>query len=212
MPIYSGAGVIPIIIRDNKPHLILFMLNRGSLSDAGGRVEKKTSVIDTASRELFEESAGLFNIDSKIIDNNSVHVDISGYNTDSYRSYLILLNNFDNTYTKYYDSNLSKIKTEKYNPFSETRGIYIIPIDNIHIIDNHTFVNTQDNQVIVVSSRTSKIIQKIYNICQNFDNFYDKLIKTLKPIDIKKEKIDITTYTYREHKTINIKELDTFIS
>ena len=50
MPTYSGAGVIPIIIRDNKLYLILFMLNKGSLTDAGGHVEKKTSVVNTASR------------------------------------------------------------------------------------------------------------------------------------------------------------------
>ena len=212
MPIYSGAGVIPIIIIDNKPHLILFMLNRGSLTDAGGRIEKQTSIIDTASRELFEESAGLFNISSKILDKNSVYIDITGYDTDYYRSYLIILNNFDITYIDYYNSNLLKIKTEKYNPFSETRGIYLISLDNIHVIDNHTFVNTQDNQIIVVSGRTSKIIQKIYDICQNFDNFYDKIIKTVKPINIKKDKTDITTYTYKDHKTIDIKDLDTFVS
>ena len=211
MPRYTGSGVIPIIIKDNKLHLILFLLNKGTLTDAGGRIEKQKSIIDTASRELFEESAGLFNINSRTIDKNSLYVDISGYSTDRYRTYIILFDNLDNSYIDYYKNNLIKIKMENHNPFSETCGIYLIPFDNINFIDNNTFANTLTNETIIISDRTAKIIKKIYDICENSNNFYDVLIKNIKPIHIKKHKTDIITYTYREHKNITITDLDTFI-
>jgi len=212
MRTYSGAGVIPIIIHEDKPYFVLFMLNRGVLTDAGGSIEKKSSPLDTASRELFEESAGLFNIDSSILDNNSVYIDINTNSTDYYRSYITVLNNFRKQDMIYYYNNLDKIKNYNYNPFSETRGIYLISFDYIHLIDNHIYMNTDTNQVIVLSTRTGRIIKKIYDKFKDLYVFYDKITKKIKKISVKKENNDAKTYTYGTHKTIDIKNLDTFMS
>jgi len=50
MKTYSGSGVIPITIIDNKPYFILFGLNKNILTDAGGKIEGINSIIKTASR------------------------------------------------------------------------------------------------------------------------------------------------------------------
>ena len=203
---YSGAGVIPIVIIRNKPYFVLFMLNRGKLTDAGGRIEDSTSIIDTASRELFEESAGLFNINSNILHNNSVYIDIK--NDDKYyRSYISIIDKFDKDY---YYTNLKKIRKYIYSPFSETRDIQLISLEYIHFINN-IWMNTKTNKILLLSNRTSKILERIHNKFNNLKDFFVQISTKINPIELKLKKIEIESYTYSDHKKFSITNLDTYI-
>jgi hypothetical protein len=208
---YSGAGVIPIILYKKKPYLILFMLNNGTITDAGGKIENNISVINTSVRELYEESAGLFNLQSEILNNNSVYFDIKYYDT-YYRIYFIIFNNFDISNMNYYYYNLEKIKKNKFNPFSETRNIHLISLDYIHFIDNNKIIlmNNHINQVFVLSNRTGEIIKKIYKKFTNLNDFYDSISKKINKINLQKKITNPISYTYEDHKKIKIHELITF--
>lgn len=214
MKTYAGAGIIPIIIHNNKPYFVMFMLNKGTLTDAGGKVEDNTSVLDTATRELYEESAGLFNINSSILDKNSMYLDTIYKDNLYYRVYFVIFNNFNITDTKYYYDNLKKIKEEKFNPFSETRNICLMSFDYIHFVkdngNNIILMNDHLNQVLELSPRTTRIIKTIYNNFKDQYNFFDKLLKKINKITLKKLKKTVKSYTYNDYHKITIKDLDTF--
>ena len=213
---YSGAGVIPIIIHNNKPYFVLFMLNKGTVTDAGGRIEHNTTVLDTAARELYEESAGLFNINPSVLDTNSMYLDITHKDNLYYRSYFVLFNNFDISDIDYYYDNLTKIKREKHSPFSETRNICLISLDYIHIMKNQfddivILMNDYLNKVFELSGRTGLIMRTIRDNFKDLNDFYDKISKEIKFINLKIKKTDVKTYTYGNHIDIKIEGLDTFM-
>jgi hypothetical protein len=215
MKTYSGAGVIPIIIHNNKPYFILFMLNKGTITDAGGRIESNVSVIDTAARELYEESAGLFNIKPSILNTNSMYLDIKHKNNLYYKVYFVLFNNFNITDIDYYYDNLKKIKKEKHNPFSETRNICFISLEYVHFMKNQNnnlimLMNDHVNHVYELSGRTGLIIKTIRNNFSDLFDFYDKLSKKINIINLKRIKTNVTSYTYGDHLDIIINDLDTF--
>ena len=217
MRTYSGAGVIPIITHKNKPYFVMFMLNKGTITDAGGRIEDNVSVLDTAARELYEESAGLFNINPSVLDKNSMYLDIKHKDNLYYRVYFIIFNNFSVSDIIYYNNNLKKIKKEKHSPFSETRNICLMSVDYIHLgysKSNHliTFMNTHINQVFELSGRTGLVIHTLINNFDDLNEFYYKISEKINLINLKREKNIVETYTYGEHKDIIIENLDTFIS
>jgi hypothetical protein len=205
---YSGAGVIAIIIIDNKPYFILFYLRKNIVTDAGGQIEHINSVLNTASRELFEESAGLINISETTLDSNSFYIDIK--NEDKYyRSYIIII---DSINTDDYYKNLNKINKFKFNPFSETHGIRLISLDYIDFINNDIIMRTDTNKIVILSNRTKHIIKKIY---KNFDNlkiFFKKISKSLNIIKLNKTIISPESYEYASKKKIKINDLITYIS
>ena len=216
MKTYSGAGVIPIIIHNNKPYFVMFMLNKGTVTDAGGRIEHNTTVLNTASRELYEESAGLFNINPSVLDKNSMYLDITHKDNLYYRSYFVLLNNFNVSDIDYYYDNLKKIKKEKHSPFSETRNICLISFDYIHIMKNSNnniviLMNDYFGKIYELSGRTGLIMRTIGDNFKDLNDFYDKISKQIKFIDLKIKKKDANTYTYGNHTDIKIEGLDTFM-
>ena len=208
MKIYSGSGVIPIVIIKNIPYLVLFMSNHGTITDAGGRLEKESTILDTASRELLEESAGLFNINITILDKKSFYID-KEHHGKYYRSYFIIIDNFD---SKYYFKNLEKINKYNLNPFSETNNILFIKFDYLHIVNNNMFIKTENNKYIFISDRTKHIIKTILNKFNNLNDFVIKLKKKIDLIKLKKEIISINSYIYKYHTEFSIKNIDTYTS
>jgi ADP-ribose pyrophosphatase YjhB (NUDIX family) len=203
---YSGAGVIPILIKNNKPYMILFTYQRGIITDAGGKIESNNTITETASRELFEESAGLININNNILEDNSVYVDIK-YNNTYYRTHIILIQFPDESYEENYNNNLQRINKFKFNPFSETRGIRLISLDYIHFVDNNILMNTNTDKVEILANRTKDIIKKIHKISVDLVSFYRKIKDRLKIIKLNKKNISVQSYEYDSEKPIEIKNL-----
>jgi hypothetical protein len=205
---YSGSGIIPIIIIDNKPYFVLFYLKKNIVTDAGGRIEYNNSVLNTASRELFEESAGLINISENTLDSNSFYIDIK--NEDKYyRSYIIII---DSINTDDYYKNLNKINKFKFNPFSETHGIRLISLDYIDFINNDIIMHTNTDKIVILSKRTKHIIKKIYNKFDDFKIFFKKISKSLNIIKLNKTIISTESYEYASKKKIKIHDLITYIN
>ena len=197
---YTGAGILPIIIINNKPYFICFLMNK-KITDAGGKIDNlykdkdiDDTILNTACRELYEESAGLINIDIDDIYNNSIYFDLL-YKNKYYRSYIVLVKGIDK---KYYDINLKKLNIYKINPFTETNGIKLI---------NFNYTHTNENSLLKskLNNRLSSIFKKIIDKYDTFDNLYNILIKKINILDLKKEKNIVNTYEYYTNKKIQIK-------
>ena len=206
MKYYSGAGILPVIIYNNKPYYIVFNISKKFITDAGGKKEYTDDILETACRELFEESAGLIRINKNILHENSIYFDIK-HKDKYYRSYIIIINKID---TKYYDKNLKKINKFNYNPFAETHGIELIDFNSIYksniLIDNLT------NKVFILTPRLNTIIKKILKKYNNFNKLYLDLIKNIKIIRLQKKKINVKTYEYYTNTPIEIKSIIIYTS
>lgn len=218
MKTYSGAGVIPITIIDDKPYFVLFTYNKDIITDAGGKIEGTNSIIKTATRELFEESAGLINIDDKILDENSVYLDIKNKDT-YYRCYFVIIRFLDNNLEKVYIDNLEKFNKFKLNPFSETKGIKLISLENTKFINNSIFLISKVNgkvngklnyNINYLIKRTKDIFIKIHKKFVDFNDFYNKIKNKLKIIKLDKKNINIDTYEYNSSKKIKIDNIITY--
>ncbi len=206
MKTYTGAGVLPIFIFNKKPYIVTFTASKGIITDAGGKKEYRDNILFTASRELFEESAGLIKIDEKELKNNSLYIDIKNNNT-YYRSYFIIINNINTTY---YDKNLKKFKKFKFNPFTETHGIKLMKLDDINFDNNNIILTSNNDYKLLLASRLNTIIKKILKKYTNLITFYKYLKKNVNVIDFKKTILDIDTYEYNTEKNIKIKNITTY--
>lgn len=231
---YTGSGVIPIIIIDKKTYFILFNsfarlitvgndfqiiskhknLSKQILTDAGGKIEDNKKPLETASRELFEESCGLININENTLKNNSVYFNIINYDKNSkyfnkyYRIYFIIIDNIENLNDFYL--NFKKFKKFSFNPFVETFKINLIKLNKFKKLENNIIVKTNNNENRILNQRLTRIYNLILNKFNNFDNFY-KVIKTkINPIKLKKNIIDVKTYEYYTHRNIKVKNIITY--
>jgi hypothetical protein len=213
MKIYSGSGILPFIILNKNIYLITFTQSTGIINDAGGKKENNHNIIQTACRELFEESAGLIQIDENEIMNNSIYFDIK-YNNKYYRLYTIIIDNVDidnvDIDIDYYDINLKKFKKFNYNPFTETHGIKLMKINTINIIDNKIKLTSNNNFKLLLAPRLSSIIKKILKKYNNLTTFYKYLKKNVNVIKLKKIALNINTYEYNTNKKIKIKNITTY--
>ena len=208
MKTFTGAGVLPIFILNNKPYLITFTSSRGIISDAGGKKEKKDDVIYTACRELFEESAGLININEEELKNNSIYFDLK--NDDKYyRSYFTIIDNID---IKYYDTNLEKFKKFNFNPFTETHGIKLMKLNDIYIDDNKIKMTSINDYKLLLAPRLNKIIKKALKKYNKLNLLYKDLKKNINIINLKKITQDIESYEYYTYKKIKINHITSFSS
>ncbi len=196
MKTYSGAGILPLIIINKNYYFITFKLLNNLLTDAGGKKEEKNNVLDTACRELFEESAGLIKLDKLTVKNNSIHIDI-GHKDKYYRCYIVLIDNIDK---KIYQENLKKINKFLFNPFGETKDIKLIKINKILYLKKSNKVSPRLKNIFIELLKLSNI-KKLKN-----------LIKTNNIIELNKIKHKIKTYEYYTNKKIIIKNIKTFIS
>jgi hypothetical protein len=207
MKTYSGAGVIPITIIDDKPYFVLFAYNKDIITDAGGKIEHNNSIINTASRELFEESAGLINIDDKILDENSLYLNIKNKDT-YYRCYFVIINFPDNNFDKSYSDNLEKFNKFKLNPFSETKNIKLISLEDTKFINNSILLNNKKVNYLI--KRTKNIFIKIHKKFIDFADFYNKIKIKLEIIKLNKKNISVNTYEYNTLKEIKIDNITTY--
>jgi hypothetical protein len=208
MTIYSGSGILPIMIINKKPYLITFLIYKNTISDGGGKIENN-SVKKTAIRELYEESAGLIKLKSNDLV-NSVNYNISKYNNNKYyKSYILIIDNID---TKYYNKNLIKFEKYKKNPYTETKEIILLDMDYIINHNNKLFMKSIDNKVYILHNRLESIIKKIINQYTTLINFYNYLSNKLKIIKLNKKKYNIKTYQYYTNKNIKINNIISFIS
>lgn len=211
MRTYSGAGVIPITIINNKPYFVLFTYNKGIITDAGGKIENNNNIINTASRELFEESAGLINIDDKILDDNSVYLNIKNKDT-YYRCYFIIIDLLDDDFDKSYSDNLEKFNRFKLNPFSETKGIKLISLEDTKFINNSILLTnvSNKNKVNYLINRTKHIFIKIHKKFVDFADFYNKIKNKLQIVKLNKKNISVNTYEYNSYKKIVLNDIITY--
>ncbi len=206
MKIYTGSGILPIFILNKKPYLITFTMARGIINDAGGKKENNDSISYTACRELFEESAGLINIDEDQIKNNSLYFDLKN-NNKYYRLYTVIINNIDTTY---YDKNLKKFKEFNFNPFTETHGIKLMKLDSIIINNNQIILTSNNDYKLLLAPRLNAIIKKILKKYNNLNAFYKYLKKNVDIIELKKTTLNIDSYEYNTNKKIKIKNITTY--
>ena len=208
MKIFTGSGVLPICIIDKKPYLITFTSSRGIITDAGGKKEARDTILYTACRELFEESAGLIFINENDLENNSIYIDLKNDNK-YYRSYFIIINDIDITY---YDKNLEKFKKFNFNPFTETHGIKLMNLNNIDLDDNKIKMTSIDNYKLALGSRLTHIIKRILKKYKKINIFYKNLKNNIDIIKFKKIIHNIKSYEYDTYKKIKINKITTFIS
>ncbi len=203
MKIYSGAGILPITLINNKYYFITFKLLNNLLSDAGGTIENKDDVINTACRELFEESAGLIKLDKTIIKNKSIHIDIS-YKNKYYRCYIVFI---DNINIKTYNDNIKKFNKFKYNPYSETKKLKLINL-SLFInskLDNNVIIDKKTNKKYILSPRLKNIFIELFktNNLKKIKN----ILKLNNLVKLNKVKKNIKTYEYYTNKKIFIKNI-----
>jgi len=198
MKIYSGAGILPVIIINNNKYFVTFVSGKNLVTDAGGKLEKNDSILKTACRELYEESRGLINIREDVVNTNSIYIDVKKDNK-YYRCYIILINDFD---IKYYYKNYKIINNFNYNPFSETYGIKLLRLNKLYYDkDDNMFMRDIDNKKIKISMRLNNIITRIKN---------KNLVLTINPINLNKTTTSIKTYEYYTNKIIKLNNLTTF--
>lgn len=213
---YCGAGVIPIIKLNKKMYFILFSSGKNLITDAGGTIEKNKSILSTASRELMEESCGIINVDISTLENNSIYFDIINSNKNNkfynklYRIYFILIENIDLYDLMNYYVNLKKFKKYDFNPYTETFGIHLISFDWIHFYNDKIFMNTHLDKLKQLNERLQIIISNIIDKYEDLDKFNKYLIKKIKFIKLKKNIINISTYSYKTHKKINVDNIITY--
>lgn len=130
------AGVIPYVEYEGIYYLCLGRdQERKCYADFGGRIEKNENVYETASRELYEESAGIFYLSPEDIQNRH-----TGYIKNNYSISFFIpfdMNDLDMEFTKcYFLSNRSHYlellqKHDIENP--DTYNVYKHYLENISI-------------------------------------------------------------------------------
>lgn len=203
---YNGSGIIPLLYFENKLYFIFFIFYNNVITDAGGRKETGDDILETAERELYEESCGLLKLHN--LDDNYIYIDISNKGK-YYRSHFIIIENID---TKYYDLNLNKIAQYKNNPFLETKGIVLIQTDFLLEKNNQYFMKNNEEKYFMLSNRLKQIMKKIIKRYKSLNKFNEEIIKLLitKKNKLKKKKINISTYEYNTHKKIKIDNITTY--
>jgi len=204
----SGAGVVPIFIKENKVYIVTFIDNKNMASDAGGKVDGQYTCDDkiikkTALRELFEESSGLIKISSL---EESVNYDIKNKN-NFYRLFFVVINkiNFNN-----FNKNLDKFNLYKLNPFNEMYSIKLLDMNTIKFDKKDIMVNTIDNDIVKISYRLRFALYKIIRKFKTFKNFYTSL--KIKKYILKKNIIDVDSKEYNTHKKFTIKNIVSYQS
>jgi hypothetical protein len=199
----SGAGVIPIFIKENKVYIVTFIDNHNMASDAGGKVDGNYTsdekiIKKTALRELFEESSGLIKLKSL---EESISFDIK--NKDNfYRLFFVIINKIN---FKYFDKNLNKFNLYKLNPFNEMYSIKLLDTDTIKFDKKDIIVNTIYNESVKISYRFKFVLYKVLHKFKTFENFFSSL--KIKKHILKKNILDINSEEYYTHKKFKIKNI-----
>lgn len=193
---YTGSGILPIYILNNIPYFIIIKLKNGVYSDPGGKLEPNISLLENASKELYEETCGLINIDNKKLKKSNYHSIKISYSKDKYyQSNILIINSLINF--KLYYKNLIECNKFKFNPFSESTKISLIKVSEL----NYDILKKNLNprlKLIIVS------ILKKYN---TGNNFYSEIKNKIKPIYLTKVITNPKSHEYITNKKIHIKNL-----
>jgi hypothetical protein len=206
----SGAGVVPIIIKNNKIYIITFIDRYGLASDAGGKVDNEgeykcdSKIVEkTALRELFEESSGLIKLSDL---EESISYDIKNKN-NFYRCFFVKINkiNFKN-----FDKNLNKFNEYKLNPFNEMYSIKLLDMKTIKFDKKDIFIDTITGETEKICHRLKFILYQIITKYKSFENFYESL--TIKKYKLKKNIININSKEYKTNKQFTITDIISYQS
>lgn len=204
----SGAGVVPIFIKENKVYIVTFIDQQNMASDAGGKVDGNYTsdekiIKKTALRELFEESSGLIKLKSL---KESISFDIK--NKDNfYRLFFVIINKIN---FNHFDKNLNKFNLYKLNPFNEMYSIKLLDTSTIKFDNNDILVNTIEDDIVKISYRFKFVLYKVFNKFKTFKNFYSTL--KIKKHILKKNIIDINSKEYNTHIKFKIKDIVSYQS
>jgi len=213
---YTGSGVIPIIILNKKVFFILFNSSAKLITDAGGKIEDNKKPLETASRELFEESSGLININENILKKNSVYLNIKNLDKNSkyfnkyYRVYFIIIDNLEKLDDFYL--NFKKFKEYGFNPFVETFKINLIKFNKFLKTEKNIIVKTINNDDRILNPRLTSIYNAILEKFNNFDSFYKVIESRINPIKLEKKIIEVKTYEYYTNRNIKVKNIITYLA
>ena len=90
--IFTGAGILPYTIKNNKLYFLLGENEHKGWKDFGGTRDNNESIINTAKREFMEETLG-----SILTENELKHINLSHYynkfvqQNEYYRIYLVFI-------------------------------------------------------------------------------------------------------------------------
>jgi ADP-ribose pyrophosphatase YjhB (NUDIX family) len=197
-----GSGILYITSVENVPCILLvYSKNKQVWEDPGGRIEYEKCPLDTAIKELLEETANLIDVHKCVNYFKHNYIDIpvhlSTRSNHYYRSY-IFYTDFIPNHCDFLD-NLSILKSNKSKKsFLEMTDMILVPLylfDSMVKSENYIQVK---NKKLPVSKRLKKIIREL--IIQ-FDNNSllsrtTKLIKVLSKYYYSTEYNTMDTITY----------------
>jgi hypothetical protein len=193
---YTGTGILPIYIYNNIPYFIIIKLKNGVYSDPGGKLEPNISLLENASKELYEETCGLINIDNKKLKKSNYHSIKISYSKDKYyQSNIIIVNSLIDF--KLYYKNLIECNKFNFNPFSESTKISLIKLSDL----NYDILKKNLNR------RLKLIIVSILKKYNTGTNFYLKIKNKIKPIYLTKIITNPKSHEYITNNKIHIKNL-----
>lgn len=193
---HTGSGILPIYIHNNIPYFVIIKLKNGVYSDPGGKLEPNVSLLENATKELYEETCGLIKIDdNKIKKSNYQSIKIN-YSTDKYyQSNIIIINSAINF--KLYYKNLIECNKFRFNPYSESVKISLIKVSEL----NYDILKKN------INSRLKMIFISILKKYKTGEYFYSDIKNKIKPIYLEKIITNPKSYEYPTHKKIHIKNL-----
>lgn len=199
----SGAGIVPIFIKENKVYIVTFIDRQNMASDAGGKIDGDHTCDDkiikkTALRELFEESSGLIKLQCV---KESVYYDIK--NKDNfYRLFFVIINKIN---FNHFDKNLNKFNLYKLNPFNEMYSIKLLDMETIKFDKKDILINTIEDEIVKISYRLKFVLYKVMRKFKTFQNFYSSL--KIKKYILKKNIIKIESEEYDSNKKFKIDDI-----
>jgi len=197
--IYTGSGILPIYIHNMIPYFVIVKLNNGIYSDPGGKLEPDISLLKNATKELYEETCGLIKLKDKLLKKqNLITIDINYNKNKYYKSHIVIINSKIDF--KLYEKNLIQCTKFKFNPFAESNKIHLIKLSEI----NYEILKKN------LHPRLKLIIVSILKKYNTMYNFYNDIIKKIKPIYLKQQITNPISYEYYLHKKIHIKNLASF--
>jgi hypothetical protein len=185
---YNGAGVFLIERYHNKCAIIIVKELNGLWSVPGGRTDDNDEPNETAARELFEETNGLFYINPTILKNHNSY-DLVNNNNKYYKAYFVHINSKNPISRENYYYNFNLINSYPFdNYWKETHKLDRLYLD-IFLRDNTNYNNgtfktykASNGTMIELCERDARIlnnnidlIKKIFNeqpmILQYNDNY-----------------------------------------
>lgn len=152
---YTGGGVLLYKNNENDKEIILGIDYKNELTDFGGKINYSgEKVWEIASRELYEESNGIFQIDKNIIGEND-YVDIDRIN-HKYRCYFIPIENYE--INKFHENKKMFFQTNSFKEIVDIISVQEKVLKNIITNKSDYLVNSPDIIPFILSPRLKKIL------------------------------------------------------